>query len=79
VYSFWYECIQLVELFFNQLISLKSSETNLLYRQINLLNSLKTKLYKLSFREMRHDFEFFSAKNNHSSLAWSFKNSSLVG
>jgi len=30
------------------MISLKSSEINKYYGQINLLNSLKTKLYKLS-------------------------------
>jgi len=37
VYSFWYECIQSVELFFNRLISLKSSEINRLYGKFNRL------------------------------------------
>jgi len=55
-------------LFFNRLISLKLSEINRWYGQINLLNSLKTKLYKLSFIELWHDFEFFSVKNSQSSL-----------
>jgi len=41
VYSFWYECIQLVELFFNRLISLKSSEIKILYGKFNRLISLK--------------------------------------
>jgi len=63
IYTFRYECIKSFELFFNQLISLKSSEINRLYEQINMLNSLKAKLYKL-----RDDFEFLSMKNNHSSL-----------
>jgi len=43
--SFLYECIQSVELLFNRLILPKSSEINRLYVQINLLNSLITKLY----------------------------------
>ena len=54
--------------FFNRVISLKSSEINKLYGQINLLNSLKTQLYKLAFRELRHNFEFLSVKNCHSYL-----------
>jgi len=41
VYSFWYECIQSVELFFNRLISLKSSEISWLYEKFNRLFSLK--------------------------------------
>jgi len=63
-----YECIKLVELFFNRLISLKSSEINRLYGQINLLNSLKTKLYKLSLIELLHNFQFLRVKNSQSSL-----------
>jgi len=55
LYNFWYKYIQSVELFLNRLISLKSSKINRLYRQINLLNSLKTKLYKLSFRALRYN------------------------
>jgi len=64
----WFECIQSVELLFNRLISLKSSEINKLYRQINLLNSLMTKLYKLVLREMRYNFRFLSAKNSDAKL-----------
>ena len=41
LYSFWYECIQLVVLFFNRLISLKLGEINLLYGKFNQLFSLK--------------------------------------
>jgi len=51
-----------------RLIPLKSSEINKLYRQINLLNSLTNKIYKLVFREMGYDFEFLSVKNNHTLL-----------
>ena len=61
-------CIQLVELLFNQLISLKSSEINRLYEQINLLNSLMTKLYKLVFRDMSNNLRFLSAKNSDTNL-----------
>jgi len=50
------------------MISLKSSEINKYYGQINLLNSLKTKLYKLSLESWGTIFEFLSAKNNHASL-----------
>jgi len=72
VYSFWYECIQLVELFFNRMISVKSSEINKLYEKFNRLISLKTKQYKLSFRKLRHDFEFLSVKISHSSMENTF-------
>ena len=53
---------------FNRLISLKSSEINRLYEQINLLNSLMTKLYKVVLIDMRYKLRFFSVKNSHTIL-----------
>jgi len=49
-------------------MSLKLGVINRLYKQINMLNSLMTKLYKLVFREIRYELRFLSRKNSHTYL-----------
>jgi len=62
IYSFLYECIQSVELFFNQLISLKSSEINKLYGKFNWLISLKPDYISYVFKSKGTIMSFSARK-----------------